>query len=316
MHLVYIVEFVDRLASDTKPYYYIGSKANSTFVDGEIRDKKNAVYRGSSTKDDYQNLVASEKIKVSILGEFDDYEACLDYENQMHKHHNVVADPRYFNRAEAKVCNFHAPGYGTFRHSETGKIVKLPTDHAQVKSGEFVNVNCGYKTINDGLVEKQIIKAAEIPEGWRLGRLEKNIKRGIENANYGKTPSPDVVLRSIESRKKTYADDPERYLKIIETQRKLASETFKGVPKTPESNAKRSRPGLIMLKNSITGEVVRVPKGDKNLYDLSIWKNPAALSPPSGAGSRWSTDGNINVKLKSGENLPEGFRYGRTRKSK
>ena len=158
MHLVYIVEFVDRLASDTKPYYYIGSKANSTFVDGEIRDKKNAAYRGSSTKDDYQNLVASEKIKVSILGEFDDYEACLDYENQMHKHHNVVADPRYFNRAEAKVCNFHAPGYGTFRHSETGKIVKLPTDHAQVNSGEFVNVNCVIKLSTTGWWKNKLLK--------------------------------------------------------------------------------------------------------------------------------------------------------------
>lgn len=316
MHLVYFVEFVDRLDLDIKPYYYIGSKANSTFVNGEIRDKKNAVYRGSSTKDDYQNLVKTEKVKVSILGEFDDYGECLEYENQMHKHHNVVADPRYFNRAEAKCCNFHTPGYGTFRHIDTGKIVKLPVDHPQVESGDFVNVNYGYKTINNGLVEKQIIKTTDIPEGWCLGRLEKNIKRGIENANYGKTPTPDVVLRSIESRKKTYADDPERYSKIIENQRKLASETFKGVPKTPESNTKRSRPGLIMLKNSITGESVRIPKGDVKLYDLTIWKNPAALSPPSGTGSRWSTDGNINIKLKSGENLPEGFRYGRTRKSK
>jgi hypothetical protein len=49
--------------------------------------------------------------------------------------------------------------------------------------------------------------------------------------------------------------------------------------KTLEHRKKIGRAGMIMLRNSITGENIRIKKEDKHLYNLDIWKHYMELVP-------------------------------------
>lgn len=49
------------------------------------------------------------------------------------------------------------------------------------------------------------------------------------------------------------------------------------LPKSPEHRKKIGR-SMIMLKNRITLEAVRIDKEDLDKYDLTIWLNPAKIS--------------------------------------
>jgi len=315
MHIVYKIVFPRRKELGIVPYQYIGSKSNATFRDGQIFDKNNHVYVGSSTFDGYSEICQTEQYVVFILGEFDQYDECLLFEKEQHIQNDVVADVSYFNKSIATISTYSSPNHVTVRHSVYPTIfVRLSKDHPKVLDGTWINANKGFRTYNNGNEEKQFHELF-VPDGWMLGRLPQNILIGEENGFYGKRHSDEAKAKMIESRRQTYANDEERYSEICSRLANNASIRFKGKPKSAESNAKRSRKNMVMLKNKITGECVRISAQDRHMYDDS-WVNPAVLYPPSSLGSRWCTDGIINKKLKSDESLPEGFRYGRTNKRK
>jgi hypothetical protein len=313
MNLVYFLVFENRKKSNIQPYYYIGSKSNCSFNGKEIIDSKGKVYYGSSLWENYESICKNEEIKVYIISEFEDYQECLNYEKLMHVKHDVVADTRYFNKSIATISSYSDPSYGSFRNIITGKTVRLPKDHPKVLNGEYVNCNKGYKTYNNGSQEKQFL--GDPPPGWSLGRLEKNKRFGKDNSFYDKKHSDESKNKIIDTRNETYKNNPERQEKVSKILSETAKKTFTGVPKTAESNAKRGRKNLIMLKNKNTGETIRIDKSKKDNYDLEIWINPYKLAHEGKPnGSKWCTNGKDNIKLKPTDELPDGYRYGRTLK--
>ena len=145
-------------------------------------------------------------------------------------------------------------------------------------------------------------------------RLLSENSKGENNWFYGKTHSKESIEKAMKTRSETYANDPEKYDQIKLAQALRMSKKWKGVPKTKESNEKRGRPGLIMLRNIQSGECIRIPKHESHLYDTDIWKGMFYGTPHSGLGSRWTTNGVDNIKIKKDQELPDGFYYGRTNK--
>ena len=65
MNIVYKLTFINRLKTNIRPYYYIGSKSNCSFVDGVIVDNKtNKPYFGSSKYKNYKSIVNNDEIKA------------------------------------------------------------------------------------------------------------------------------------------------------------------------------------------------------------------------------------------------------------
>ena len=132
----------------------------------------------------------------------------------------------------------------------------------------------------------------------------KETMKGNGNHFYGKRHS-DETKKKIGIANSRNTRSPEQIIEWIETVAKK--------PKTDDHRKKIGRKNMIMLKNKNTGDCVRIHKHEIKDYDLSIWVNPAILHPPSGLGSRWVTNGIINIKLRKEQDIPNGFKYGRTK---
>lgn len=100
---------------------------------------------------------------------------------------------------------------------------------------------------------------------------------GENNWFYGKTHTKESIQKLLSTRNATYAKDPERLVEAKKAQGAGASRRWKGVPKSPESNKKRGRKNLMMLKNKFTGDCVRVLIQDRQNYDPDIWVSPYSI---------------------------------------
>lgn len=286
MNYVYKLIFDDRKQNNDEPYYYIGSKSNSTYVDGILLDNKNKVYYGSSSLENWNEIVENNKISVEIIKEFEDYNDALNYESMLQKSLDIVADTKYFNLSIATVNNFTDPNYASYKHTRTGKTVRLARTHPMVLSGEYVGVSKGTK------LSEETRK--------KMGRS------GAQNAFYGK-------CHSEETKRKIGKINSER----IKTQEEIDNwvEKVSSKPKSIEHRKKIGRKNLIMLKNKITGECIRIDKDTASDYDRIVWVNPAALSENSSKGSKWINDGVNNKKLLPNQNMPIGWNFGRIYKN-
>jgi hypothetical protein len=315
MNVVYMTIIKDRKEKNLEPYYYIGSKANCFFDGTNIITNSGKKYFGSSRWKGYKQLCIEGDVETIILGYFEDYDNALDFEKNLHIFLDVVSDTKYFNKAVATISNYSNPEYGTYRNARTGDFVKLKKDHPLVINGEYVNANYGYKTYNDGNVEKQFLD--EPPDGWSKGRIDSNKRYGEDSSFYGKMHTQDSKCKMLVTRKNFYDENPERYAEVKKINSEVAIKNFRGVPKSPESNKKRSRKDMIMLKNKNTGVAIRIKKEEMCDYDLTIWQNPYKLAHEGKPNkSRWATNGDSNIKLKAEEPLPKGFYYGRKNRYK
>jgi hypothetical protein len=244
MNIVYKLTFNKRKERNIKPYFYIGSKSNCRIIDGNIIDKRGNIYYGSSTYDNYDEILKTDNISVEILGTFNTYNECIEYEKEKHLEYDVAASILYFNKSIATINNFTNPDYASYKHKETGEYIRLPKNHPLVLEGTYIGVTKG-----NVLSEE---------------RRKKCGLKGKNNPFYGKkhTEETIAILRKKSS----------EFRHSEETKSKM-SEQRKGIPKSPEHRKKIGRKGLISLKNIITKEVVRIPKEQKNKYDDSIWVN-------------------------------------------
>jgi hypothetical protein len=283
MNYVYRIIFNKRKSQGIMPYLYIGSKSNAIYENGVILTNRGIPYYGSSSYKSYSEIVAEDDITVEIIKEFDIYTDALNFESMLQKSLDVVADPRYFNLCIATINNYTDPNYATYKHVETGKIVRLPRNHPMVISEQYVGVSRGIKLSDDDRKKR-----------GRTGEL---------NPFYGKHHTDEV---------KQIISEANSGRKISDDRRLWFIENVANQKKSPEHRAKIGRKGLIMLKNKDTGEVIRIPREDKETYDDTIWTNPYKLSKNKSTGSRWATNGIENKKIRAGEEIPDGFRFGRT----
>ena len=142
--------------------------------------------------------------------------------------------------------------------------------------------------------------------------------KGDKNWFYGKSHSSESKQKMLESRNKTFQENPEQLKSVKDGQSKRFSDLWKGKPKPASQKEKigAAGKGKMTLKNVETGECIKILKSDIVKYDQSIWKSPLHICKHSGLGSKWCTNGKENIKLKQDEKLPEGFYYGRTNKRK
>jgi hypothetical protein len=156
-----------------------------------------------------------------------------------------------------------------------------------------------------------------MPEGWKRGISKtERFKRGAEN-HMRKTPrSKEEVARIIKIRQQNMKENPEKYEEGKRSQREAASCTFKGIPKSAESNAKRSASSknYITLKSALTGECVRIKREEAALLDQNIWKNPYTLAEKK-LGAKWYNNGITERKIFPGDSIPVGFTQGRKKRN-
>lgn len=249
-HIVYKMTFKNRRLNNEMPYLYIGSKSNCTFENGTIYDSKGNPYYGSSTWNDYDNIVKNDNIEVEILKESDDYTAILNYESTIQKQLDVVASPLYFNKSIAAVNNFTDPNYATYKHTITEKTVRLSRDHPMVLSGEYVGVS----------------KGSTFSENER----KKRGKWGKENPFYGKKHSDKTkqIISKANSGRKQSREQIDNFIE------KVAKK-----PKSKEHREKigRANRGFVTIKNKNTKECVRIPREQLSDYDLTIWLSPSKI---------------------------------------
>lgn len=139
---------------------------------------------------------------------------------------------------------------------------------------------------------------------------EMKTHRGSKNHFYGKShtqQTKELLSKKALSRESPWAKRSE------ESRQKYLDAVSR--PKSIEHKAKIGRQGLIMLKNKITLETIRIARDEKSKYDSEIWVNPALLSPPSGLGSRWFTNGEESIKVSKNETAPIGFYPGRHKRT-
>ena len=278
MHIVYKILFIDREMDNVYPCYYIGSKSNSNVIDNKIIDKNGKVYLTSSTDKLFQSLIKSENYNVILLNSFDDYEDALHFEKCEHISNDVVANIKYFNKSIATFNNLTNPNYGSYRNIKTGKCARLPKTHELVLNGEYVNVNKGMFTYNDGINEFQIFPD-EIQPHYIKGKLEKNRFYGEDNRFFGKQHTIESMKKAQETKLINDLNEPDRVgqrtLKLKDT----CKNTFTGKSKSDEQKLKMSESGkgFVTLKHIETRECVRIKKEFISNYDLDVWKNPYAL---------------------------------------
>ena len=72
MNIVYKITFLDRKENNEPPYYYIGSKSNCVFVDGQILD--NGLVDDKLTVENINKLY---DVNVEIIKRENGYKFCI-----------------------------------------------------------------------------------------------------------------------------------------------------------------------------------------------------------------------------------------------
>lgn len=215
-----------------------------------IDTKRNLVYTTSSRDSEFRGLIQSgEEYEVHVLyNENVEYSELLAQEKEIQESFDVVADPSYFNKSIAMQNNYSDPNYATYRHTQTGKIARLPRNHPDVLSGVW----CG------------------VTKGWKTGGNKQNYK-GDKNPFYGKSHSDktkSIIGKHTQSR---WEMDDGIWKERIRT---AVIKAVRGVPKTEEHRKKLSEAtkGYRSIKSLKTGQCIRVKNWQD--YDQSEWVNP------------------------------------------
>lgn len=316
-YIVYLIEFTNRRLQNIRPYYYIGSKSNCFFDGNNILDRKGNPYYGSSKAYGYKEAIASDNIRVHILGTYDTHDECISSERDFHIHNDVVADTRFWNLSNATENTYSNPDYATYRNIITGKTVRLHRNHPLVVNREYVGVTAGYACYTNG-IDDTYCRINSAPPGWVRGRSKtENFKRGDSHYMRAAPITYDEVMKRINKRKSNMIENPEKYEPGKKRQREIASLTHKGVPKSIESNIKRSisSKDYVVLKNMHTGECIRVKRSKLQELDMSIWKNPYSLAEKR-LGSKWYNNGQSEQKFFPEDIIPEKYVIGRLKRNK
>ena len=100
--------------------------------------------------------------------------------------------------------NNHMRGKRWFNNGQDNKAFLVGKEPAGWILGRLKTSqgNSGYRTYNNGIIEKQFPSNAEPTDEWKRGRLPSNIKSGKDNPFYNKKHSDETITKIKNSKKK------------------------------------------------------------------------------------------------------------------
>lgn len=253
---VYKIVFKSRIERSEPPYYYIGSKTNSIYKNGFIYDNRGKIYLGSSRYDGYKELCESEELEVVVLYESSTNEnnIILKKERIFQKKEMVKTNPEYFNLEYASENNkFAMSNYGTYKHKETGKVIRLSVDDELVLNGTYVGATFG-NILSEETKAKISIGSSGINNGFYGMIHTEETKEKISKANTGLKRTKEVC--------------------------DALGDKMRGVPKSKEHRKKLSEinKALVNLKHPDTLDSVRIHRDEMEDYKSRGYMNAYALS--------------------------------------
>lgn len=234
-NVVYLITFLNRKIKKEYPFRYIGSKSNAILKNKKIFSRNNKEYRSSSKHKEFLKAINSEKYNVKILYIGKNYHDILKKEKEYHLKFNVVKNEKFFNLAIAMENTFSNPEYGTYKHIDTGNVVRLKRNDEDVINGIYVGVSKGCKNNHKKPMNNY----------------------GKNNPFYGKKHSEETKKKISLGIKNSFTDIHKK--KIGERSKKL----FTGIPKTEEHKKKIGRKGFVMLHKK-NHKSKRIKRTDKN----------------------------------------------------
>ena len=139
MNVVYKMTNQTRLANNTPPFYYIGSKNNCEYVDGLIIDKYGKPYFSSTKSVVLKEHLKSDVFTFEILLKKDETDVTdiNHYErDEQLKVPIKIWNSEYYNKAYA-ISGFTTNGFANYHYGDN-KIVSLPINHPDVLSGKAI----------------------------------------------------------------------------------------------------------------------------------------------------------------------------------
>lgn len=274
-NIVYKVVLQNRERQGLKPFSYIGLKTNCW-----IRQSGNSTISIYPRKRSYQEYLGSSRSNSY----WKDLEVCgNDYRVEW------IASAEDFN----DLCDIESLEILKHDWEELYNICSVTT------SGTYQNPNYGvFISDNDKTPRKMLLNDERILSGEYYG-ITKGIPMKLETKQklsdiFSVNPSFKGMTHSKESKEKISLAFQERLKDegwrawYSQLRSDIARNTFLGKPKTSqhknsisESNRKVWS-GYQLLKNVKTGEIVRIPHEERDLYDSNVWMNPYTASLATG----------------------------------
>lgn len=171
--------------------------------------------------------------------------------------------------------------FGSSRYDGYQKIVQENIKNIKVDI-LFSSDNCSYKElIAKELLYQNKLDVVKNVEYFNLSLVQQNSFSEPGYALYRHRDYPQKRIRLKSGDPKILSGE---YIHINKGKKRSASviEKWKNdvarKPKSKEHRQKIGRSGLIMIKNAITHECLRIKKEDIHLYDPNDWYNPLTLS--------------------------------------
>ncbi len=259
-HIVYLVT----IHRKEFPNKYIGSKSNCGYKDGLLLDKKNKEYWGSSKDALYKELLQTYNKTIEVLYQTNNYDECLKYEKSIHICLDIVANIEYFNKSIATLSTYHKPGYGTYKHTSTNQIVRLPCIHSKVLSGEWVGVTKG-KDVRSTLTAEQHEQRSKRSKAANRQRLLTTTQEER------KTWSKKAAVSYKQHRLTDPLFDTEQKTKRAENSKR--THTGRVFSNTQKANMSRVSKNKVTLHNIHTQQSKRFDRGSQEYQELdkAIW---------------------------------------------
>lgn len=274
--VVYKYTFLNRLANNTPPYYYIGSKSNCYVKDNNIYYfATNKRYLTSSSHKEVKDMIRRNEHKLEILFEALDRSTVLSTEREFQIEFDVIQSEEYYNMMYAgKTADFSSPNYiPCLVNSKNKYVTKKFFDENKDSICKAINKDRRYyidEKDNNYLLypDDNRIKLLNL----KLGKSKKGVLRGSDNPFYGKKHSDESKKKIIASRNKFYEENPE-YCEQIKNNQINNMKKVSQLPKSEKflKQLKDRMTTTLYITNVETGESKRISKDDYQEYKANGW---------------------------------------------
>lgn len=275
-NIVYKILFTENIETNTKPYYYIGSKSFCDVIDNVIYDKRDKPYLTSGNYSKF--YMQNKKYEVEVLYESDVYDNILKIEKDFQILEDAINSDLYSNLAYADGGNYTNPNYVTVKDEKTNLVYRV-TKNEFNNNDNLVGITKNHiKIFKDGVQSSAYKYDIDkyLKDGWQIGEYDTTYKKLENNGFYGKKHNNITkhkmkkrlydfykTDKGLEFRKKLSENAKKRFANT-----KPSDETIKKALKIAHENWKQRQ----TCYNIITGEKINIDRCHwNNLLNRKIW---------------------------------------------